>query len=534
MTQVVDKFVLELGLDSSEFAKNLKEIESLLKKFLENQDKQTKEVGLQVKKLGDGFRQVKNELLGLVAVAFGAKSVKDFFGNMVNGQAALGRVAKNLGESAREIDAWGAAVESVGGTAAGFQASMQAMQSGFEAFKLGENSPVVQAFRALGVNITDDNGKIRPMRDLLLDLSGAIKQLAPQDQIRVAQMLGIDEGTLNLLRQGREEVGATVEHLFRASGVTEQSTAKAAEAQAQWSRFKRELYGVGQTIFEALIPAFGGANKALLWISGWVQENKDGIGLFFEGISSAVVSTGKALAEIAGLIGTFFKIPETVEKIRSSSAWDKLGEGVAKFFAYGGDKKAAGALAASGVRGYGSAASSSSGGGLFDSLEKKFGLPSGTLDKIWAIESGRGKNMVSSAGATGHFQFMPATARQFGLSRDDTFDLTKSATAAAQYLAQLLKKYGGDMQMAVSAYNMGPGNLDRRGLAGAKDETINYWRKFQSMGGGGARGNVTTTTTNIQNMTINTKATDAAGISRDMYAELDRQATMNAGTLAVQ
>lgn len=62
--------------------------------------------------------------------------------------------------------------------------------------------------------------------------------------------------------------------------------------------------------------------------------------------------------------------------------------------------------------------------------------------------------MVSRAGATGHFQFMPGTAKQFGLSREDTYDFEKSKLAAAKYLAQLHNEFG-NWEEALRAYNAG-------------------------------------------------------------------------------
>lgn len=97
---------------------------------------------------------------------------------------------------------------------------------------------------------------------------------------------------------------------------------------------------------------------------------------------------------------------------------------------------------------------------LFESLESKYGLSKGLLDRQWFAESGRGKNMLSPAGATGHFQFMPATAKRFGLSRSDTFDINKSAVAASQYMSWLKNRYKGSERLAAMAYNWGEGNVD--------------------------------------------------------------------------
>lgn len=97
---------------------------------------------------------------------------------------------------------------------------------------------------------------------------------------------------------------------------------------------------------------------------------------------------------------------------------------------------------------------------LFESLESKYGLSKGLLDRQWFAESGRGKNMLSPAGATGHFQFMPATANRFKLSREDTFDLSKSALAATKYMSLLKNRYKGSERLAAMAYNWGEGNVD--------------------------------------------------------------------------
>lgn len=126
-------------------------------------------------------------------------------------------------------------------------------------------------------------------------------------------------------------------------------------------------------------------------------------------------------------------------------------------------------------------AKSSSAKQLFDRLEAQYQLPQGILDSLWATESGRGRNMRSPKGARGHFQFMPATAAQYGLENPD--DLIQSAGAAARMLRDLLQRNKGDIPRALAAYNWGQGNLDRKGLANAPAETRNHTAKV--MGGMG-------------------------------------------------
>lgn len=114
---------------------------------------------------------------------------------------------------------------------------------------------------------------------------------------------------------------------------------------------------------------------------------------------------------------------------------------------------------------------------LFAQLEQKNGLPSGLLDAVWSAESSRGENMQSPKGAQGHFQFMPATAAQYGL--DDPNNLQKSATAAARMLSDMMQQTG-SVPGALAAYNWGIGNVQRKGMDAAPSETRNYIQKVTS------------------------------------------------------
>ncbi|MFA9204839.1 MAG: lytic transglycosylase domain-containing protein [Bacteroidia bacterium] len=111
----------------------------------------------------------------------------------------------------------------------------------------------------------------------------------------------------------------------------------------------------------------------------------------------------------------------------------------------------------------GTAAAGGGGAGsdVVAAAERARGLPTGLLDGIWNIESGRGRNMgPSRAGARGHFQFMPGTARQYGIEGQEG-DLSASAGAAGAYMSDLLRMFGGDVAKAVAGYNWGQGNVQR-------------------------------------------------------------------------
>lgn len=114
----------------------------------------------------------------------------------------------------------------------------------------------------------------------------------------------------------------------------------------------------------------------------------------------------------------------------------------------------------------------------FSGLESKYGLPSGTLSAIHAIETGNtGKsNQVNGqTGATGGFQFLAGTAKQYGVK--DRTDLAQSAEGAAKYMSYLLKLFKGDLEKAVRAYHAGEGNVQKGENIGKYNN--DYWQKFK-------------------------------------------------------
>lgn len=97
-------------------------------------------------------------------------------------------------------------------------------------------------------------------------------------------------------------------------------------------------------------------------------------------------------------------------------------------------------------------------------------------------ESGFDKSISSPAGARGIGQFMPATARDMGMRVDDQVDERtdpiKNINAAAKYYAGLKKQFGGSDQLALAAYNWGPGWTQKwlEGKATMPKETRDYIR----------------------------------------------------------
>lgn len=110
----------------------------------------------------------------------------------------------------------------------------------------------------------------------------------------------------------------------------------------------------------------------------------------------------------------------------------------------------------------------------FATAEKFYGLPTNLLSAVAYQESRYNKNARSNMGAIGLMQFLPSTARDYGI---DPTDPMQSIDGAARYLRDLYKKFG-SWESALAAYNWGQGNLSRKGIDAAPTETKNYFSQI--------------------------------------------------------
>ena len=115
---------------------------------------------------------------------------------------------------------------------------------------------------------------------------------------------------------------------------------------------------------------------------------------------------------------------------------------------------------------------------IFEEALETYGLPL-ELKYLPVIESALNPKAVSRVGATGLWQFMLTTGKQYGLNVnslvDDRRDPVKSSYAAAHYLSDLYKIYG-DWNLVIAAYNCGPDNINKaiHRSKGVRD----YWQIY--------------------------------------------------------
>ncbi len=461
------------------------------------------------------------------ALAIGA-SVSAFASNL----ETLYFASKKTGASAENLKAFSLAAQNLGASSEDALGSIQSLA------RWMRETPSAEGFlQSLNVQTRDANGELKDTTELMLGLGERLKSMPYFQAKQYANVFGIGEDTLRAMISGEfsNELRKQQERL-KNSGFT-QAAKDAHKFMVGLRELQTYLEQFAVRVQEALQRKLGGSMGDL---AQWFQKNGPMI-------ADRVADIAIAFMDLVGAVAPAFKwiFDKFMELDKATGGWStKIIALLAVFKMLGGFAVIGGIMSLAGAFGTLAAAIAPVAAGIapvaaaaagiaalfhakglnegedaeikkqraqapvFDvpppagwapdgdkkqrlkNLEQKYGLPAGLLDSVWSAESGRGKNMRSSAGAMGHFQFMPATAKQYGLENPDDFN--QSSDAAARYYRDLMRRYGGNLEKAVAAYNWGPGNVDRKGLGNLPAETRGYLGKVLGGMGGGVQISQTT------------------------------------------
>lgn len=287
MATIIDSLLITMGLDGSGVSKGMSQVENRLER---------------------GVKNITTNILAPLAgaFAFGAL-VKNFTGTA----DSLGILAKHLRSNIQDVQAWGSAVESVGGDAASLHRTMAGLEETLRAAQFGPGSAEL---RQLGVRTRDANGNLKTSVDILNELAVAAGRVNPEKFERLTDSLGIDAVTIQLLQSGSQKVEALV-NKYKDLAYTQKDAGTAREFNRVTGDLNKTLQAGAAIFMRLLIPVLTEAARVTTTFVNFLRRHESFVLLFFTMLASvialkltpAIIAMGKAwlanpLVRIAALV----------------------------------------------------------------------------------------------------------------------------------------------------------------------------------------------------------------------------------------
>jgi mannosyl-glycoprotein endo-beta-N-acetylglucosaminidase len=328
MATIIDSLVVMLGLDSKELVAKTPEAVKSLSSIEKTGEKTEKTV-----------QGLSRGLASLLSVIGGAVAIKVFVTDFIQANAELDRFSKNLGLSVSTISAWSQASERLGGSAQGLQGTLDMLSRSQTQFMLTGESSLIPYMSALGVALADVNGKARPVTDILLDLSDRFSHMDRTTANNLGRMMGLDQGTMNLLLQGRKELELEIARQKEHNAVTAAQAAEASKLQKAIIGLRQDFAGLGRTLLSEALPYLEKGLALLENFVAWAQQNKEFIADFLKVIAVGLASvalaaspiglTAAAVIALAGAIALLWQDYQTWQRGGDSFIkWEKWEPGI--------------------------------------------------------------------------------------------------------------------------------------------------------------------------------------------------------------
>lgn len=278
-----------------------------VKKGADEAENATEKLGDAIEEVDDSTQGLGNSFLDLIGSAQGAIASIFSAGALVAGvvNAAqltdeVGKFSETLGLNIEDVQAWSEAVVRSGGDVSSFRGSVDSLTEKLADFSLTGGGPAAEVLARLGINAVDAGGKIKSAFDVLPELAASFQTLGKSEATGLGRRLGLDQGTILLLQQGRVAVEQLVDRQRQLGVATQEDYEIAAKFNDQWADVKQVFQSLFVTAGSTILPLLTGVLQGVEKVVFFLADHQELVEGFFIGIAGVIATVyGPAIASAA-------------------------------------------------------------------------------------------------------------------------------------------------------------------------------------------------------------------------------------------
>lgn len=253
------------------------------------------------KRMTDGFKRLGGAILATVAVS----KVLGGISELAQTAEAVRNTSNAIGVAVEDVDAFGKSIELVGGDAQGARDSLTDMAESIGEAMADVDSGRAKTFKALGINLKDVTGQTKNAVDVMSELAGAVEGMSREQAVFRIKELGItDNRTVELLLKGRQELDRMMRVQKEQGVITKETTERAQKYTEAMARFRQGNQNAMQSVAAIMLPILTKMLNGLSAVFQWMNQHGDFIKGFFIALG-AILAVTYGPAVITAAIATW-------------------------------------------------------------------------------------------------------------------------------------------------------------------------------------------------------------------------------------
>ena len=262
-------------------SKKAKESTNKLEEALKSTDARTQQVG-------DGFLSMIASAKGALASVLAVSAATAAINSTVKYVEGLRLTSQAIGENISNVDAWSRSTKKFGGDAESFQGTIKSLNTSIRETAFTGEGSMSPMLRRLGLNLRDLSGNIKTPLQLLPEIADAFQKISPAESMHLGSQLGLDQGTILLLQQGRKGVEDLIEQQKRYGVITAEDAEITKKFTSQLNDTENVWASMTRSVSLQAVPAVTWFFEKLQKLGEFMSDHKTLMEGVFIGVAAAI------------------------------------------------------------------------------------------------------------------------------------------------------------------------------------------------------------------------------------------------------